>query len=185
MSCRRLFRSGIDLGPGSTVILKGNTSQCPYCGSLSAVRDGTFSVALDGVVRLIQGSNDPVATARDLQSAVRKAESTGDSAPLLTQYPALKTWLPDSPEKIAAYLTIIAILLQAIAQIFSSSAQPTLNVNQVMNVYNEITAVNTDPSPTISAPVVPEPPPKSIPKVPRNSACPCGSGRKYKRCHGR
>jgi preprotein translocase subunit SecA len=28
-------------------------------------------------------------------------------------------------------------------------------------------------------------PPSSWGKVPRNSPCPCGSGKKYKHCHGR
>ncbi len=28
-------------------------------------------------------------------------------------------------------------------------------------------------------------PPLAVRKVPRNHACPCGSGTKYKRCHGR
>jgi uncharacterized protein YecA (UPF0149 family) len=28
-------------------------------------------------------------------------------------------------------------------------------------------------------------PPLAVRKVPRNHACPCGSGAKYKRCHGR
>jgi len=28
------------------------------------------------------------------------------------------------------------------------------------------------------------PPPESLTKVGRNDPCPCGSGKKYKRCHG-
>jgi hypothetical protein len=31
----------------------------------------------------------------------------------------------------------------------------------------------------------PAPPPLAVPKVGRNYPCPCGSGKKYKRCHGR
>ena len=30
-----------------------------------------------------------------------------------------------------------------------------------------------------------ETPAQSVPKVGRNDPCPCGSGRKYKRCHGK
>jgi len=30
-----------------------------------------------------------------------------------------------------------------------------------------------------------KPPPLAVPKVGRNEPCPCGSGKKYKRCHGR
>ncbi|MBS2029787.1 MAG: SEC-C domain-containing protein [Deltaproteobacteria bacterium] len=37
-----------------------------------------------------------------------------------------------------------------------------------------------------AAPTVPEAPPPepSAPEVPRNAPCPCGSGKKYKKCHG-
>jgi preprotein translocase subunit SecA len=31
----------------------------------------------------------------------------------------------------------------------------------------------------------PDPPSSSWGKVPRNASCPCGSGKKYKHCHGR
>jgi preprotein translocase subunit SecA len=36
-----------------------------------------------------------------------------------------------------------------------------------------------------SAPADPAGPPESWGKVPRNAPCPCGSGKKYKQCHGR
>ncbi|MDP7743907.1 MAG: SEC-C metal-binding domain-containing protein, partial [Lentisphaeria bacterium] len=35
------------------------------------------------------------------------------------------------------------------------------------------------------APAARQPTVRSTPKVGRNEPCPCGSGKKYKRCHGR
>ena len=42
--------------------------------------------------------------------------------------------------------------------------------------YLDVSLRATDPTDT---------PPLAVPKVGRNEPCPCGSGRKYKRCHGR
>jgi preprotein translocase subunit SecA len=39
----------------------------------------------------------------------------------------------------------------------------------------------TQPPPPKEPPKAPEP---ELPKVDRNDPCPCGSGKKYKKCHG-
>jgi len=36
-----------------------------------------------------------------------------------------------------------------------------------------------------TAPVAPTAPIRAEPKIGRNAPCPCGSGKKYKHCHGR
>jgi len=42
------------------------------------------------------------------------------------------------------------------------------------------------PSPlmTSQGPLRPGPSPNGLPQVGRNDPCPCGSGKKYKKCHG-
>ena len=45
-------------------------------------------------------------------------------------------------------------------------------------------AVPTDQAPTAEEPVAPQPITRAQPKVGRNDPCPCGSGKKYKQCHG-
>jgi preprotein translocase subunit SecA len=45
---------------------------------------------------------------------------------------------------------------------------------------NEDGSVSSDPDPVFGGP-----PPGEVPKVGRNDPCPCGSGKKYKVCHGR
>ncbi|MCM8797292.1 MAG: preprotein translocase subunit SecA [Candidatus Omnitrophica bacterium] len=39
--------------------------------------------------------------------------------------------------------------------------------------------------PSVTPPLLNKPAPSAHPKVGRNNPCPCGSGKKYKRCHGR
>jgi SEC-C motif-containing protein len=175
--CRRVFPSGFDFAPGSTFRLEGNLTQCPYCGSFNAVPDGDFSVTLDGIVRLIADAANPLETARELQKAVKDVQSTGDPSPLLAIYPGLTAWLPNTPEKAAAYITIIAFILDLILKLLGTGA--TIDVTQVINVYNQAPTVSIPTKPAITA----QQPRGSAPS--RNAPCPCGSGRKYKKCHGK
>ena len=45
-------------------------------------------------------------------------------------------------------------------------------------------ATALDAEPHAAAPPAPTPFVRAVPKVGRNEACPCGSGKKYKHCHG-
>jgi preprotein translocase subunit SecA len=47
-----------------------------------------------------------------------------------------------------------------------------------------IAAQGAEPQPQAKAKVVVEPIKRDLPKVGRNDVCPCGSGKKYKKCHG-
>jgi preprotein translocase subunit SecA len=47
-----------------------------------------------------------------------------------------------------------------------------------------IGAGDPDPAPEIAPPIVQGPIQRDAPKVGRNDPCPCGSGKKYKHCHG-
>jgi preprotein translocase subunit SecA len=44
----------------------------------------------------------------------------------------------------------------------------------------DLLAPTANPEPAKSQPIV-----NTMPKVGRNDPCPCGSGKKYKQCHGR
>jgi preprotein translocase subunit SecA len=51
---------------------------------------------------------------------------------------------------------------------------------------NEDGSVSQEADPeTAAAPAAPRAAPATVPKVGRNEPCPCGSGRKYKNCHGK
>ena len=63
-NCWRIFSSGINLGSGSTVILKGNKSQCPYCGSLENIPDGTFRGTVEGIVQILEKAENPIKKAK-------------------------------------------------------------------------------------------------------------------------
>jgi hypothetical protein len=82
----------------------------------------------------------------------------------------LRKWLPDSPEKIAAYIAIVDVLFR----LLSRDPNTAIEYNTVINQLNQ-TIVVTQPATGRS---------ESVPKVGRNDRCPCGSGKKFKHCHG-
>ena len=112
--CNRVISSGINLGVGASVTLKGNRSQCPYCGSMENIPDGTFGSTVEGIVRVLEQSRDPAGTAKDLFDVLEKSKTPEDLEILKrsSKFSKFKKWIPDTPQKVAAYVAIIAVILQ-------------------------------------------------------------------------
>lgn len=135
-NCNRLYSSGINLGVGATVTLKGNLSQCPYCDSMESIPDGTFKGTVEGIVRILDQSDNPLGTARDLLEALERSKNSEDLDKLKesSKYFKFKKWLPDSPKKIAAYIAIIYTIIKLL------SNEPMVHVEynqQFINIYNQ------------------------------------------------
>lgn len=134
--CNRVYSSGINLGIGTTVTLKGNLSQCPYCGSMESIPDGTFKGAVEGIVKLLDQSENPLSTAKDLLEALERSKNSNDLDKLKesSKYFKFKKWLPDTPEKIAAYIAIIYTIIQLLLH------EPMVHIEynqQFINIYNQ------------------------------------------------
>mgnify|MGYP001570516078 CR=1 FL=1 len=135
-NCQRVFSSGIDLGTGSTVILKGNRAQCPWCGSMENIPDGTFRGTVEGIAKVLKQSENPVATAKELFEALERSRTPKDLEELKqsSKFSKFRKWLPDSPEKIAAYIAIAYTIFQLLLK------EPNMVVQynqQFISVYNE------------------------------------------------
>ncbi len=72
-NCGRIFSSGISIGTGATVHLSGNLSQCQYCGSIENIPDGTFRSTVEGFIRVIQESDNPLQEAKTIFEAFEKS----------------------------------------------------------------------------------------------------------------
>ncbi len=74
---------------------------------------------------------------------------------------------------------------QAARPLASKAAAPALVTTDVTETKRDASAGNLGPQPTESAPQQAAPYVKDEwSKTPRNAPCPCGSGKKYKQCHG-
>ena len=135
-NCQQIFSSGINLGAGATATFMGNMSQCPRCGSMENIPDGTFRGTVEGIVNVLKQSEDPLKTAKELFEALDKSRTIKDLDELKesSKFSKFKQWLPNSPEKIAAYVAIAYTILQLLIK------EPTVNIQynqQFVNIYNE------------------------------------------------
>lgn len=134
--CKRIFSSGINLGVGATITLKGNLSQCPFCGSMENIPDGTFRGAVEDIVRILEQSDNPLNTAKDLLKAFENSRTEDDLSKLKksSQFSRFQKWVSDSLEKIYYY----TVILQAIIQLLTRNPIIEIEVNNVMKTYNHI-----------------------------------------------
>jgi hypothetical protein len=135
-NCQRIFSSGIDLGTGATIILKGNLAGCPFCGSMESIPDGTFRGTVNGIGRVLRQSENPVVTAKELFEALERSKTSKDLDGLKqsSKFSKFKKWLPDSPEKIAAYIAIAYTIFQLLLK------EPNVVVQynqQFISIYND------------------------------------------------
>ena len=102
--------------------------------------------------------------------------------------PALaKLLIPRTPADLVAYLTLILIVVGMVLDGKKDDRPINVEVDQVIN---NITVQAPSPSaqprtPSPAAPVsTSQERSRMGPKIGRNQPCPCGSGKKYKKCHG-
>jgi predicted Zn-ribbon and HTH transcriptional regulator len=141
--CNRVFSSGINLGVGATVRLKGNRSRCPYCGSMENIPDGTFRSTVEGIVGVLEQSRDPIGTAKDLLDALEKSKTSEDLEKLKrsSKLSKFKKWIPNSLQKLAWYAAIIYVILQ----LLSKSPNGHIEYNQqFIDNYNQCTILQEE-----------------------------------------
>jgi preprotein translocase subunit SecA len=88
--------------------------------------------------------------------------------------------------KLEVTRVLMTVRIQTQEQVAQAAEAIEERVSQVANVTythpNEDGSVSQEAGPTTAGAQVP---PNQVPRVGRNDPCPCGSGKKYKHCHGR
>ena len=194
-SCGNEFESQIKIDPAIYAMAPNlrvgkNTFTCPHCNAQAdyserdfvytkaqAVELASFGKIVQAFVDHVQSSDKPLKAASDLLEELAKAKTKNDVKDLQrsSNLNKIRKWLPDSPEKIAAYIAIASVIVQLLTK------EPNVKIeyNTVINQINQ-TVVVQRPGNEAKTPVN-----RESPKVGRNESCPCGSGKKYKHCHGR
>ena len=116
--CATIFSSGMAVSNGGTISITNCYAQCPRCGSVESIPDGTFQETVEGIARLLLKSQDPLHEVSEIFEALEESRRQGNVSPLQSKpwYVRFKKWLPDSPEKIAAYLTIFLVVQQILTK---------------------------------------------------------------------
>ena len=68
---------------------------------------------------------------------------------------------------------------------YSSTVNPYANYSTTRQSYDEQESAQQQAARQAGRPTTPVQPKKADPKIGRNDPCPCGSGKKYKNCHGK
>lgn len=200
-SCGNVFSANIIGGFGSaTIIMKGNQTNCPNCGKMARILDGTYEL-VNNFIKILsspQRSYEELKSFSEILQEAKKNDISIDEivAETNTRTPGLSSLVDLLPknreEKRSDLQFLFGILLTIILFILphmlddKTDANQTVNTEQVINTtinnYYGDSKKQINPGENVrrnvNPPVVKE-------KIGRNEKCPCGSGMKYKKCHGK
>jgi preprotein translocase subunit SecA len=184
--------NAINIGNASNIHISDvAVSPCPNCGGVGHIPDGIYSATTDTIsvvattaksaqslatlLRILQRARDQQATAEELAKSLEQEQATDlkPVAELVRRLPRkldIKYWLG------------IAIAVVALLEGQATDHKVDVIDAQVEQIYAQVIAQHPTAPPTpMPASTASQRP---FPKVGRNAPCPCGSGKKYKRCHG-
>ncbi len=178
IGCKTLYPSGVEGNAAAGTV----TVPCPACGEVGYVPDGVESY----IRRLIEHLSAPersiseierlsvifVAAMQSEAAFAHVGDTIKESIPPLSPIADL---LPSLPAERYAFISLALKSIVLFIGELGEGNDPTVDVQQVVNaVYEEEAALHSTLSTT--------PPPEDGAKVGRNDPCPCGSGKKYKKC---
>ncbi len=193
-SCGFRFQSNaISLGEGTSVTMTGSKVTCPRCHRMADFQDGTFKVQ-DGVLHALRGvdlNRERVETMAVVAKLLQEGAITQDVAAsqLGEHAPGVAGVFNSLPVPLRrAFIFFLATVLQILAAQYvaeerDKSATPA-DVEQAVERALEKHG-HENALPVTMPRREPARQPRRAEKVGRNDPCPCGSGRKHKRCCGR
>ena len=197
-SCGYLYPSGYYFDPGGTGIAASAavlenaqvTIPCPMCGRQRGSVLASEYQFVDDTATFLQAPEHTTEEREQLGAFVREAQERGEPVDKIreradTKEPGLSALLEklltDKPAGLetATWLALLTGTLNSLAITKENGSTGKLVPSEVIygsfNEYN-VTTVQP-PSPTDEDRL-------STAKVGRNDPCPCGSGKKFKKCHG-
>lgn len=123
-----------------------NTFTCPHCDQRSdySERDfqytseqadelANFGKIVKAFIDTVEKTGQPLQAASDLLSELEEAKEKGDASGLRKskKFSFLKKWLPDSPEKIAAYIVIVTAIIQLLTEESVTKIDQTIIMNRI------------------------------------------------------
>jgi SEC-C motif len=158
---------------------------CPECGGTGHMLAGVFNVVGD-TLELLQGPESTVSELQRLAQVLRDARERNASVEEVketireetSQLATLADLLPTTRGELYAFIALLLTLIQMLVHTASVKGTNIQDVNVDINQLIGITIEQQTPQPKPHLRL------QQVPKVGRNDLCPCGSGKKYKRCHG-
>ena len=163
-------------------------SPCPYCAGKGHLPDGLYNATADTLRIVATSDTESLARLRRvLEAAQASHASTEEVASAITAETPEFGALAEILRKLRGVpiITWIMLLLAVVAVVQAEGADRRLDaieskVDRVLQSV-QLPAAAPQPNPLATSANSAD----VVPKVGRNEPCPCGSGKKYKRCHGR
>jgi hypothetical protein len=187
-TCGAVFRSGFVVDNSTNITFVGARSgPCPVCGGMGHVPDGVFNF-VGNTIEILSAPHRTVdelsRLAKMLREAREKKHSPEEVAQTirkeLPELSGLADLLPKTRVELYAFLAlIVALVTLLLSRSAGGDRTTTITIDQTINqtlVDTERAAKPLDKSAQV--------PNKATPKAERNDPCPCGSGKKYKKCCG-
>jgi len=169
---------------------------CPHCGGNARIPDGLYQ-AMGEAIRIVATSARSAESLRRLQRVLENAQRTRPRVEDLEREiaeiaPELRGLARHPPGvDLVKWITLLLVVIQVLIGDVRDAIQPRqeLNPELIEQIVQKVIDRSARPQPTptatpaLTADSVATP--ARVPRVGRNERCPCGSGEKYKRCHGR
>lgn len=184
-TCGTAFPSGFFAENSSFSLSNFVAGPCPNCGGMGHVPDGLYNIVGNSIKVLAnskRSSSELLRIAERLRAAKQRNATPDEmSATLKEELPELSSiadTIPKTRAELYAFITVILTIIGMIVTSLSSKESPRIEVHQV------ITNIVESPNANYNQNINPALPATRGKKVGRNEPCPCGSGKKYKKCCG-
>jgi hypothetical protein len=173
-----LIEATVTVGPDLHV-----PENCPKCGGTGHMVAGVYNVVGD-TLELLQGPERTVSELERLAQILREARQRNASAEevketIQQEVPNLSRLADLLPRTRGELYAFLALVLTAIQLIIGTVSAQGVNIQDVDVDINQLVGITVEQQQPTT-----QPRSQDIPKVGRNEPCPCGSGKKYKKCHG-
>lgn len=186
-TCGAVFGSGVFVNNATNItFVENRAGPCPVCGGMGHIPDGVFDFVgntieilsapkrtfdeLSRLAKILHEAREKKQTPEQVAKTIRK------EAPELAH---LADVLPKTRVELYSFLALIIAVITLLTQ--GGQSSNTTNITADLIINQVITETNKAAKPHEKV----RPQVRQTPKVGRNDACPCGSGKKYKKCCGR
>jgi hypothetical protein len=194
------FESGTGFDPGDTgvtvTLTVGSAPRiCPECGASARVLGGSYHIAKD-TIELLQGPERTVSELERLRDILREGRESGANPEevrraVQREFPGwgqalTQLLVPKTPGEFYGLLSLIVAIIGVLLAYERSEQARDAEPDQIINnitVVQEAAPVPGQPQVTPSAAGPTNP--AHGERIGRNEPCPCGSGQKFKKCHGK
>jgi hypothetical protein len=178
-TCGTAFPSGFAADNSKNIQFHNvRSGPCPKCGGMGHVLEGAFNF-IGNTIEVINASTRTRADLTRLQVLIRKAKTAPEPGPTLSniqsEFPEFAGLLSVLPQNRADLYQFLGLILTLLTFLQTCKSKPEPSPTIINNIFNNYYATSQSADKVT---------PTRKTKIGRNELCPCGSGVKFKKCHG-